>query len=203
MIPSIDSWFNMLRGADPIVCLPLLVGGAALMVFGWRLWRVCVVLSFGLIGGGLGNMFAPAGEHGTLYPMVGAVALGGLSYCLARHGIAVLGGIIGTGLAAAFLADYGLHGLLLWLVAAIAFTGVYAISVLHRQTVVIVVTALLGAGLLLSGLTVLAMMSPALLSAIRGMASGSAIVAPFVLAVPTVVSYFYQAGETRRLGVSL
>jgi hypothetical protein len=39
---------------DPLIGIPLVLGGLTLMAFGWRLWKVCAALTFGLIGYGVG-----------------------------------------------------------------------------------------------------------------------------------------------------
>ena len=78
-----------------------------------------------------------------------------------------------------------------------------AFAFLNRQQIVIVVTAFLGAVLLMSGLATWVMQAPALYGTLRQMATGSAIVLPFILIVPTVMSSFYQTAEVRRLNVDL
>ena len=78
-----------------------------------------------------------------------------------------------------------------------------AFAFLNRQQIVIVVTAFLGATLLMSGLATWIMQAPAFYGTLRQMATGSAIVLPFILIVPTVMSSFYQTAEVRRLNVDL
>jgi hypothetical protein len=74
---------------------------------------------------------------------------------------------------------------------------------LNRQHVVILVTAFLGAVLVVSGLATWIIDMPALYGTVRAMTTGSAIVLPFVLLVPTVMSSFYQIAEVRRLHIEL
>ena len=55
MITSIHDWLVFLRQSDALMSFPLLIGGAALMLFGWRMWKLCVALCFGLIGLSVGG----------------------------------------------------------------------------------------------------------------------------------------------------
>ena len=198
MITFVDRWLAFLNGADPLAGVPLLAGGLVLLLFGWRLWKICVVLSFGLIGAALGASFAPPSDSAWVYSLVAAVLLGALSYWPARYAIAVLGGLIGGGLVAQVGAGAGLTGTTFWLVTAVGFIGALALAFINRRYVVISVTAILGAGLMMSGLTVFAQLSPGLHWHISSMARNSSIVLPFLLLVPAVVGYCYQSGDTSR-----
>ncbi len=200
---TVGDWMTFLQGADTLIGLPLLVAGAALMVAGWRLWKVCVVLSFGLIGAGLGQRLAGSADGSSYYALVAGVVLGVLSYFPARQSVAVLGGLIGTALAMYVLADAGLNGAPLWLVGAAVFLCCTAMAYTNRKTVVVAVTAVLGAALLMSGISVLIMMSPSMYAQLSSIAAASSLVGAFFLLVPAVVSYFVQAGEMRRLDVEI
>ena len=200
---SLSQWWSFLNRADVLAGVPLVVGGLALMLFGWRLWKICVVLCFGLIGAGLGARFAPSHNGVLLYPLVGAVLLGALSYWPARYSVAVLGGLIGAGLVAQVGSGSGLTGAPLWLITGVGFIGSLALSFINRRFVIIGVTAVLGGILLLSGLTVFSRCSPGLYGFLASATSDSSIVLPFILVVPSVVSVCYQAGETSCRGVEL
>ena len=82
-----------------------------------------------------------------------------------------------------------------------AFVACTAFAVINRRHVVILVTAFLGALLLLSGLTSWAMNVPGVLGTFRSMAAWSVVVVPFLVLVPMVMSCFYQIAEVRRLRI--
>ena len=50
MITSTSEWLRFLQASDAIIGFPLIVGGAVLMMAGWRLWRFCTCISFALVG---------------------------------------------------------------------------------------------------------------------------------------------------------
>ena len=203
MITSVSDWLAFLKSADTLIGIPLLVGGLALMLTGWRVWKFCVVVSFGLIGVGIGSALSWADEYRWICALVGGVVLGGLSYRPARHAVAVLGGVIGAGFILYLLSGINLPAVAVWLVGGATFFGCSALAFISRQTVMIGVTAFLGAVLLISGLTVFVMTSPVLYGYFEATAAGGTFVAAFLLLVPTVVSSFYQSSEVHRLGADI
>ncbi|MBI4716198.1 MAG: hypothetical protein HY763_00175 [Planctomycetes bacterium] len=203
MITSVHDWLVFLKTSDRLIGLPLLVGGGALIFFGWRMWKVCVVLSFALIGAGVSATLTEGDDHQAYYSFAAAIILGALSYYPASHAVALLGGIIGGGLALHFLGASGLSGTAYWVGGLVALIAATAYALINRRLIVIFVTACLGAVLLVSGLTVFVMLSPPLYGTILSMASGSAVVVPFILLVPTVMSCFYQVAEVHRLQAEL
>lgn len=201
MITSVQDWLGFLRDSSSAAGIPLIVGGLTLMLFGWRLWKASVVLAFGVIGTlGAAIVLGPRPDQAT-YSLACGTGLALLSYWPARYSVAVLGGVIGSLLTHFYLDKFGLEGLLLWGLMTAAFTACTALAVLNRRHVVILVTAFLGAVLLLSGLMTWLMTMPGLFGTFKGMAAWSAIVIPFLVLVPTVMSCFYQIAEVRRLQI--
>lgn len=200
---TLDSWLYFLKSWHTLVGFPLVIAGLALMLFGWRMWRVCVVLGFGLIGAAVIAAYVGSCEDQWRYAVGGGVVLGLLSYWPAKHAVCVLGGLIGGAIVTHSLAAGGLSGIPLWFGAGAAFIAFCAFSYLNRQYVVIVVTAFMGAMLLVSGLAAWVMMLPPLYATMRSLASTSFIVVPFLLVVPTVMSSFYQGAEVRRLQIDV
>ena len=203
MITSVNDWVSFLRGSDVLIGVPLLIGGAALMFFGWRMWKPCVVVSFGVLGVAVGTTLADPGPKQLLCAVGCGALLALLSYRPVNHALALLGGLVGGGFVMSVLTGVGLHGPPLWIGGGVALFACSALAFLNRQFVVIAVTSFLGAVLLISGATVLVMSSPGLYSSFHSMASGSVIVLPFLLLVPAVMSAFYQVSEVRRANAEL
>lgn len=203
MITNVHDWLIFLRHSDALISFPLLIGGAALMVFGWRIWRMCVALSFGLLGFFGGAVLVGGGERQLLVAILCAATLAFVSYWSAKHSVAVLGGIIGAGVALYILTDMHIKGPPLILVSAAAFIVSTALAFTNKRLVVIGVTSVLGAVLCISGVTALMMASPRLYGTFSGLASGNVLLVGFILLVPTVISWFYQVSEVRRVGVEL
>lgn len=200
---SIQDWLMFLRNSHSAIGFPLIVTGLALMLFGWRLWKVAVILSFGVIGTIAGAMLLGPIENQMLYAVgIGAVC-GLASAWPVKYSVSALGGILGAGVANGYLERFGMSGATLWGGTGAALVGCTAISLINRRHVVILVTAFIGAVLLLSGLTTWLMSIPSIFGTFKSMAAWSAIVLPFLVLVPTVMSCFYQIAEVRRLQIEL
>jgi len=203
VIMSVSDWVAFLRSADQSLGFPLVICGLGLMLFGWRMWKICVVLSFGLIGAVVGAVVTDGSDNQLMFTIAGAVGLAVLSFYPAHHALSLLGGLIGAGIVHFYTSPLRLDPIVHWSVCGAALVGFSAYSFLSRQRVVIFVTAFLGAVLLMSGLATWAMSMPAFFGTVRAMASYSLIVVPFLLMVPTVMSGFYQIAEVRRLQIDL
>lgn len=202
-MPTLQDWLTYLQHCERGTAVPLIVVGAALMLFGWRMWKVCVVIAFGAIGAAIGWRFAPAADQQWTFAVGGGAVLGLLSCWPLNVAVSVLGGVIGAAVIANSVHGMGVQGPALWCVGGAGFLAFTALSFINRQRVVILVTAFLGAALLMSGLISLSMASPMLFGTLRSVGSSYAIVVPFLLLVPTVVSSFYQISEIRRLDAEL
>ncbi len=200
---SLQDWISLLRDGHSAAGFPLIVGGLALMFFGWRMWKLCVVLSFVLIGTLVGAQFIGARPNQWTYALAIGAVVGLASYWPMNYAVAVLGGILGAAVANVYLSGLNLSDGALWFGVAAVFVVSTSFAVINRRHVVILVTAFLGAVLLLSGLTAWVVTIPALFGTFRSMAAWSMIVVPFLVLVPTVMSCFYQLAEMRRLQIEL
>ena len=203
MINSVQDWISILRDAHSAAGVPLIVGGLGLMLFGWRLWKVCVVLAFGLIGTLIAARLIGPSDDQMIYALACGTVVGLASYWPVNYAVCALGGVLGAAVAFSYLENMRLSDGTLWGGVAAAFVVCTAFSVLNRRHVVILVTAFLGALLLLSGLTSWVLNLPVLFGTFRSMAAWSAVVVPFLVLVPTVMSCFYQIAEVRRLQIEL
>jgi len=194
----VHDWISYLRDTQGAAAFPLIIAGVALMGFGWRMWKLCVVLSFAIIGGGVAMIYLPESSDRWLIAGAAAILLGAASYWPAQHAVSLLGGLIGAGAVMAYLGELGLTGMPLWCLAAAALVIATGYALIYRNKVVVLLTAFLGSALLVSGLIAMVMTSRSLYGWFNGLASESVIVAPFLLIVPTVMSCFYQMSESRR-----
>ncbi len=203
MITSVGDWVAFLKNSDSAMGFPLVIFGLALMLFGWRMWKLTVVLAYALIGAALGAIASGQSEHQAIFAAVGAVVLAAVSIYPVHQAVAVLGGLIGVGISHFYLSRISLNEIMQWSLCGASFVAFTGFSFLGKQRVVIFVTAFLGAVLLMSGLATWAMSIQSFYGTVRALASNSMIVVPFLLIVPTVMSSFYQIAEVRRLQVEL
>lgn len=193
-----SDWFTFLRSNDTAIAIPLVVIGAGLMLFGWRLWKACVFLSFCLIGAGLGAIIIRSGSQHWYAIATGAAALGALSFCPIRFAVAVLSGLIGGMFSLQILENAGLPVVALWVLVVVVGMAGAGFAFLNRRIALIAITAGLGACLLVSGLTAFVIQWPSTYHTFRALVNDSSFILPFALIVPTAMSTFYQLGEANR-----
>jgi hypothetical protein len=203
MAITLKDWLVLLRGFDLIVSVPLIIGGMALMIFGWRLWKTTVVLCFGTIGVLIGQAVGGKGLNNIIYMLLGAAALGALSYRFARYAVTLLGGLIGTVVVLQCLVDLHLSDSTYWVAAAASFVAFSALAHINRKMVVVFVGAFVGAMLAISGLGICLVISPSMNSHFHAMVLDSGFVLAFALVVPTTMSCFYPSAEVNRLQIEL
>ncbi|MBI1825403.1 MAG: hypothetical protein HY287_05570 [Planctomycetes bacterium] len=203
MLGSLEDWISFLRDSSSASGIPLIIAGTALALFGWRLWKFCVVLCFGLIGAGVATCFVHEAPDRWLVAFVSGAALAAISSWPINYSVSFLGGIIGGAIGYFYLEFLQADPIIQWAGAGVIGLACTGMAVINKRKVVILVTAFLGAILIISGLTAWIVSSPELFGTFRSMSSTCAIVVPFVLLVPTVMSCFYQMAEVRRLQIEL
>jgi len=171
------------------------------MLFGWRMWRVCVVLAFGVIGAVVTARLLGSGPDQQFYVICGGIGLGLASYFPVRHSVVVLGGVLVMGIVYYLLSDHHLEVPILYAAMGLAMFAGIAYSALNRQKVVVFVTSFIGAVLLMSGLIACLGTFPGLFGTIQSIAARNSLVIPFLILVPSVMSAFYQIAEIHRLQV--
>lgn len=181
----------------------MVAAGLGLMLFGWRMWKICVLISFGLIGVVATAYLIGSSPNQVLFAACGGLALAFAAYHPAKHAVALLGGVIAAFVAHLYLLMFNLEPGTLWGLTGAIMVGGTAYSVINRRRIVIFVTAFIGAVLLVSGVASWALAFPGFFSTVRYLAERSMIVIPFILLVPTAMSCFYQISEVRRVQAEL
>ena len=159
------------------------------------------MLSLALIGMYLTYyLFHPA-KNQMLYVYLMGGLFGGTMHWTAKHAVAILGGVIVALIVMISISNMRMSGSTIWSIGGVALIMGTAYAFLNRQHVVIMVTAFLGATLVVSGLTALIMASPEWLDFFSDIMQYSGVALPFILLVPTVMSCFYQMAEVKRMQI--
>ena len=199
-VVSLQQWAIWLRSADALAGLPMIIVGLALMLGGWRMGRVCVVLSLAAIGAGVGAHVATELGISLTVAAGGAALMGAVGLMCRRHAVPLLGGLLGTGVFWQVFAPLGLQGWPLWIALVLTFGCVAAMSASNQQWVVIVITSLEGAAILVSGLVPILASWPGLLRFLESTSRSSYVFLPFALLVPTMIGCFLQLGDSKKHG---
>ena len=165
---------------------------------GWRLWKAAVVVTFALIGCGIGMRLANEPDNQFLFAAIGAIVLGAASFPPANYSVAVLGGLIGAGIAHVTLLSLSLAAWPLWIAVGLCFATSAALSYVYLRHVIVIVTSVEGAVLILSGMTAVVADSPRIFAFFRSISVNYWFFLPFLLLVPTVVGCMLQMADVRQ-----
>jgi hypothetical protein len=203
VITSIHDWQRVLQQSDPLIGIPLIVMGIAMLAFGWRLWRVCATVTFAALGYAIGVAAAQDDAQRMLFAVGGSLGFALAGMLPLRWAVALMGGVTGTGIVLKLAFGLGMRGAAGLVAGGLALLGLTALSAIYRRYVVILLSSFEGALLMLSGVAAILMSSTSMCAVVREMAGESPIVVPFLLLVPTAIGFFYQASEARRAGAEL
>lgn len=200
---DIQQWIAWFRTLHALAGLPMMLLGVALVLGGWRMGRIFVVLTLTAIGAGVATHLAAGSKDVYLFTVAGALALGAVGVATRQLSVALLGGLVGTGVLGQLLVWLGLHDWPLWISLGLTFVASAAISFSARHTVVIVITSFEGAAFLVMGMVPILSASPGLYRFFDTTTRASTIFFPFALLVPTMVGTFLQIADRRHHGASL
>jgi len=194
----VSDWMAYLHTADAALALPLMVAGTLLMLFGWRIWRLAVMLTFFLVA----SLGTHDGMEDSLWQGSAALAVGllvgGAAWCLRQYAVAGIGAVAGTAVSLHFAQLMGVQGPGLYVAAGLGGGAGWAVSVLNLRQVTVFLTSAQGAILFMSGLAVVARAVPSVCHLVRDVTGNGPLVGVFMVLVPTVVSCFYQLSDAHR-----
>jgi hypothetical protein len=156
-----DPW-NTLRGIHPVEAGLMVVIGLAFLLYGFRIYKVLVILAYAIVGVYLGAMLAGAMNFNPLIGMIGgAIVLGVAAWPLYLIGWGVLGGAVLAGLAAMVTSTFTPSMTYVTIVAVLAGILGVVLTVLLMRPLIIIITSLLGAVLLVEAVLRLSLLAPA------------------------------------------
>ena len=162
--------------ADLLV-LPI---GLVFLLYGFKLYKWLVSLVFAGIGAGLGGALAACVGWSAILGMVaGALVLGLLAWPLHRIAWGLLGGAILGGAAVLLVSARSQDPILLAIVATVIFAGGFILTLLVMRPLIILVTALLGAAVLVQAILRLSLLWPSFGDPVATMLQAK----PYLLAV--------------------
>jgi len=190
---------------DELARLELIMGlcfigtGLVFGLMGFRLFKVLIVVSFGvigfIIGDSLGSSLGVGGGLELLFGFVGALGLALFSVYLVKISVAILAGGW-AGLAVVMVVNQFASSQLLLLVCGLAaFIVVASLTLVMYQEIIIFVTSLEGALLFLGGLAVFVSRMDTLWGHLRRLLLDTPIFAPFLLVAGTVTAYYLQLAD--------
>lgn len=201
-IPSLDALMRNLwdgfYALSPLEAGLLLVPmGLVFLLFGFKLYKLLVSLVFAGIGAGLGGALAACVGWSAILGMVaGALVLGLLAWPLHRIAWGFLGGAILGGAAVLLLSARSQDPILLAIVATVIFAGGFILTLLLMRPLIILVTAILGAAVLVQAILRLSLLAPSFGDPVASMLQAKPYLLAILVAIPAALGFLLQWRDT-------
>lgn len=202
-IERVDTVWGQLCAQYPLAAALVLIPlGLAFLLYGYRVYKALVILTFAIVGGLIGMIL---GAHFGLLGLAalaglvgGALVFGFLGWPLHRIGWGLLGGVVAAVVFAGFAAMAGVtvHAYL-FIIAGLAFVLGVVLTIWLFKPVLIIVTSLMGAALLVEGAMRLAVRAPSFGEPIYQFLKANNYVLAVVLLVLAGVGALLQWCDTR------
>ena len=202
VVPSLDAlmrnlWdrFHALSPLEAgLLVLPI---GLVFLLYGFKLYKWLVSLVFAGIGAGLGGALAACVGWSAMLGMVaGALVLGLLAWPLHRIAWGLLGGAILGGAAVLLVSARSQDPILLAIVATVIFAGGFILTLLVMRPLIILVTAILGAAVLVQAILRLSLLWPSFGDPVASMLQAKPYLLAILVAIPAALGFLLQWRDT-------
>jgi hypothetical protein len=194
-VVPVEQLWDYIISVNRLEALTFVSFGAVCLLYGWRVFKILVVICFSLIGMSLGVMAADAilGEQSQLWGGLGGVLLfAALSVPLMRWAVSVLGAISGGVLTAGLWYAFNLSETYIWAGALVGLIAGGMISFIVFKVAVMLFSSLGGSILMAIGTLALLYRYAETQSQLYELVFDNNWFLPVVFLVPTIVGVIMQ-----------
>jgi len=195
-IVPIDAIWNQITALTWLQAVVAVSFGLVYMLYGWRIFRILVVISFGLIGMFLGIYLGGKSGSEIWGGVIGLAVLAGLSGPLMKWCVFILGGVAGALLTGGLWYACNFPQVYLWAGAAVGGVAGAMISFIVTQVAVMLFTSVGGSVITMVGMLRLLDLYEATKGEptqnIKSWIYDYNWFLPLVLIVPTIIGVFAQ-----------
>lgn len=156
MLPETVQAFDKLCHAEFFFPIALLIGGALILLFGWKAHKWIVVLNCIALGFWVGGLLGERAQVTTVAAIIGGCTLGAISWPLMKYAVAVCGGLVGAIVGMVAWAYFEpSHVNLAWAGGLAGFILCGMLSFVLFKTSIILFTCVQGAAMLVLGASAL------------------------------------------------
>jgi len=200
-IVPMDLFWTQITSLGLLEALTFISFGAVCLVYGWRVFKMLVVISFGLLGLLLGITVSDkisGGDSQILGGLIGLGLLAALSVPLMRWAISILGAVAGGILTSGIWYACGLTEKYIWAGALIGIVAGGMISFIIFKVAVILFSSLGGSGLMATGILALLYLYPQTTEKVEELIFTQKWFLPTMLIAPTLVGIILQNKFVKR-----
>ena len=194
-IVPIDLFWKQITSLSLLESLTFVSFGAVCLLYGWRVFKVLVVISFGLIGMILGVTLTQriVGLNNQLMGgLVGMGVLAVMSVPLMRWAVSILGALAGAILTSGIWYAAGLNEQYIWAGGMVGLVAGGMISFIVFRVAVILFASMWGSGLMVVGTLALLYLYPGTKVQVETVVFTQRWFLPAVLTVTTIIGIILQ-----------
>jgi hypothetical protein len=194
-VVPVDLMWGYITSLNLVEALTFISFGAVCLLYGWRVFKILVVISFALLGlfFGVAATDKISGEnHRLLGGLVGLCLAGALSVPLMRWAVSVLGAIAGGIVTSGIWYACGLTETYIWAGALVGIVAGGMISFIIFRIAVMLFSSLAGSSLISVGMLALLYLYPETKEQVQELVFTEKWFLPVVLLAPTVVGLICQ-----------
>jgi hypothetical protein len=194
-VVPVDLMWGYITSLNLVEALTFISFGAVCLLYGWRVFKILVVISFALLGLFFGVAVTDkiSGEnHRLLGGLIGLCLAGALSVPLMRWAVSVLGAIAGGIVTSGIWYACGLTETYIWAGALVGIVAGGMISFIIFRIAVMLFSSLAGSALISVGMLALLYLYPETTEQVQEIVFTEKWFLPVVLLAPTVVGLICQ-----------
>ncbi len=194
-VAPVDAMWELVTGMGLMEALMFIAFGSVCLFYGWRVFKVLVVIAFSLIGMAAGIAVASkiSGlDNKVVAGVVGMGLLAAIAVPLMRHAVAILGAVAGGAMTAGLWYAFNLTDKYIWAGALIGVIAGGMISFIIFKIAVILFTSLGGSGLMVVGMFALLYLYPLTNEEITSLVNEKRWFVPVAFIVPTILGIIIQ-----------
>jgi hypothetical protein len=194
-IVPIDLFWQYITSLNVLEAMTFISFGAVCLLYGWRVFKILVVISFALLGLFFGVTISDKlnGEnHRLIGGLIGLGLMGAVSVPLMRWAVSILGAIAGGILTSGIWYACGLTEKYIWAGALVGIIAGGMISFIIFKIAVMLFSSLGGGTLIVIGILALLYLYPETTEQVHDLVFTTKWFLPVVLIIPTAVGVIVQ-----------
>jgi hypothetical protein len=194
VVPLGDFW-QYIVSLNFLEAVTFISFGAVCLMYGWRVFKMLVVICFGLLGLGLGIMMGDMIQGANSQIWGGLIGLGlfaGISVPLMRWSVCILGAVAGGLITSGIWFAFGLSDKYIWAGALIGMIAGGMVAFVKFKVAVMLFSCLGGSMLMVAGLLALLHIYPQTRENVEEVFFNHQWFLPMVLTVPTAIGIIVQ-----------
>ena len=195
-IVPIDMIWEQITSIGILESLMFISFGAVCLLYGWRVFKILVVISFALAGLVAGALISKSAGLEANYQILAAVGVAGatgfISIPLMRYAVSILGAVAGGVLTAGIWYALHLPELYIWAGALIGIIAGGMISFIIFKISVMLFSCLGGSVLMTTGLLALLYLYEPTTEQVKDLVMNEQWFLPIVLLIPTAIGIYLQ-----------